>query len=398
MPVKVHIRNFQSLRDVRLTIDGLTALTGSNNVGKSAVMRALRGVFQNPPATSHVRHGAEELQVDLEFEDGSKLTWKKGKKPCYVINGGKPIFPGRAVPDEVRAFGVAPVNVGGQDVWPNIAPQFTGQVFLLDQPGSALAEAVADVERVSLLNNALRASESDKRSAQASLKVRLEDEAKHTKRLAAFDGLDEALSKVDELKEVREALSSRGRGLAVLEALATKRKAALADVAALAKVPDILIPNAEKATALSRAATNLQSVGTLAADLRTARLVVRTLRGVREISIPASGDAESASREMGTLAKTQSALVGARSVLARLAGVPNVQIPVVVVAQEAFSTLLGLDNLRAALGTAVSVLAAAQKQMLVANLESVEAESQVHTHLQGFAECPYCGSGLEAHP
>ena len=36
MPLKVRVRNFQSIEDATLVIDGLTVVTGTNNAGKSA--------------------------------------------------------------------------------------------------------------------------------------------------------------------------------------------------------------------------------------------------------------------------------------------------------------------------------------------------------------------------
>lgn len=205
MPVTVRVQNFQSIKDATVVIDGFTVVTGTNNTGKSALMRAIRAAFQNARGTSFIRHGADKCIVEIDFGDGHTLRWEKGRgkgdKPTYIINGGAPIHPGQGVPDEVLKMGVRPIVVGKDEVWPQFAPQFTGQLFLINQPGSVLAEAVSDVDRVSQLNQALRLAESDKRAASAELKVRLIDEEAQVKELARFDGIDKVAEDVAEVEQ-----------------------------------------------------------------------------------------------------------------------------------------------------------------------------------------------------
>ena len=130
---KVRVKDFQSIADASITVDGFTVITGPNNSGKSALMRAIRGAFQNTRGSGFVRHKKAKTSVEVEFSDGNKLEWSKGTaksaKPTYVINNGSPIHPGQAVPDEVRDLGIKPIMAGGRDIWPQFAPQFTGQIF-----------------------------------------------------------------------------------------------------------------------------------------------------------------------------------------------------------------------------------------------------------------------------
>ncbi len=53
---------------------GLTALTGPNNSGKSAVVEALRCLTENPPPKHCIRHGAADLCRNV-------VTGGKGAKP-----------------------------------------------------------------------------------------------------------------------------------------------------------------------------------------------------------------------------------------------------------------------------------------------------------------------------
>ena len=219
MPVRVHIKNFQSIADATLTIDGFTVITGANNSGKTAVIRAVQGALSNAPGDAFVRHGADRLSVELSFDDGQSVKWEKGPKvkPTYHI-GGKTLHPGRTVPEEVSALGIRPVLIGQVPVWPQIAKQFTGQVFLLDLPGSSVAEAVADVDRVGRLTQALRFADSDKRAATTDLRVRRQDVETGKREVEAYDGVEavvDAVASIDtlvqEAREVSEPLGAQGK-------------------------------------------------------------------------------------------------------------------------------------------------------------------------------------------
>lgn len=207
MTFHVKVRNFQSIAEAEVAVDGFTVITGSNNTGKTALMRAIRGVFTNPKGTAFVRHGEPFSSVDLQFDD-AHVIWEKGSKGVnrYVVNGLKLDKVGQAVPDEVAALGVRSFEAGGHTLWPQIAQQFVGQVFLTDKTGAVLAEAIADVDRVGRLNKAMKLCESDRRSAQSDIKLRREDVQRLEKELGEFDGLDDAVGLVEKAEVTADRL------------------------------------------------------------------------------------------------------------------------------------------------------------------------------------------------
>ncbi len=246
MPIKVRVRDFQSIGDVSIEIDGLTVVTGANNTGKSALMRAIRAAVQNAKGTSFVRHGKVKSIVEMDFGDGQTLLWEKGKakadKPTYSINGGTPIHPGQAVPDEVRELGIKPIMAGGREVWPQIARQFD-QVFLLDQPGSVMADAVADVDRVSKLNEALRLAQSDYRAATGELNTRRNDLLTLDKELQRFKGLDDLNKEVLDIEAKAGLISRLETALQGISVLRDRRKAAQFSVVCLSGIAEVTVPN-----------------------------------------------------------------------------------------------------------------------------------------------------------
>ena len=273
MPVKVHIRDFQSLEDVSLEIENLTVVTGSNNLGKSSIVRAIRGAFQNTKGTAFIRHGRPKTVVDIDFGDGHSLTWEKGRgrgdKPTYIIDGGAPLYPGAGVPDALSALGVYPISLGGRDVWPQVAPQFTGQVFLLDQPGSVMAEAVADVARVQQLNEALRLASSDKRAAAAELQVRRNDESRLQQELEHFHGLDDTREQMAQIQDLFQLAQRIEKALTELLRIRDRRRETQERIQFLSGVADIPLPDME----------NIQGIQSDVQDYQRLRDRLRIVRG-----------------------------------------------------------------------------------------------------------------------
>jgi len=272
MPLTVQVQNFQSIKDATIIIEGFTVVSGANNSGKTALQRAIRGVFTNPPATALVRHGASHLSVTITFPDGQTVTWEKGKNVNrYILNGKDLGTIGKGVPEEVLALGVHPITAGNEKIWPQIAQQFVGQVFLLDRPGSMLAEAVADVEKVGQLSAALKLAEKDRRTAISDLRVRRKDETDLQAEYAGYaglDGVESAVSAVETL--VSDARTARGQ-LALLRKLRSQITQAEAEVERLAGIEEVPVPDEELAVEARQAQTDLSTLTDLRTRLKTAR-------------------------------------------------------------------------------------------------------------------------------
>lgn len=359
MAVEVHVRNFQSLKNAGLEISGFTAITGPNNSGKTALMRAIRGVFQNTPGTTFVSHGTDEMEVSLKFDDGRSVVWTKGTtkrhKPTYVVDGGKPIHPGRGVPDEVRDLGVTPIRVMGQEVWPTLAPQFSGQVFLLDQPGSALAEAVADVERVARLNGALRSSDRDLRATASRLKVRREDRIGLIESLQSFDGLDAVVAQIEAIDLDLQRAAKFNRAIEMMTTYRDRLTKAQGEVTRLGRVEDVTIPEAS--------------------------------------------DAQAALEELAASIRLRDRLAESKQEVARLAGIEQVTIADLdpKKAETALSALEFFQGVRVRLLAAQRQVSDLETEFESFSSEVVRVGEEVTELLGGFEECPTCGSPMEGH-
>lgn len=403
MSFSVHVTNFQSLLDVTLEVKGFTVITGTNNAGKSAVVRAIRSCFQNARGTSFIRHGKNKTSVEVMFNDGRKIRWEKGKgagdKPTYVIDGGNPIHPGQGVPDEVRAFDVRPIQIAGREVWPQFAPQFTGQVFLLDQPGSVLAEAVADVNHVSLLNEALRLAESDKRSASSELKVRLADQSRLEEAAKQFEGLDTVERQVASLEADFAKATKMGQLAQVLEGLSDRLVVAYKGVADLVGVEGIGVPGDDLFTACTGILGELESVRVLGARRDATLEVLRALQGVALVDIPEAGDVHDVTQALESrdaLAQLRARWEAAQALLGDLGGLPDIGDLGSEHLEEAHREVEALRALNSRWDKAEGVVVSLSTEVALAEKDLDVIVADIHGMLDGLGECPLCGAAQKA--
>ena len=306
MPVRVRVKNFQSIREAEVYIDGLSVVTGPNNSGKTALLRAVRGVFTNPPAGPLVRHGAAYLSVELQFDDGTTILWEKGwEKPNrkgagvnrYKINGVEITTVGRGVPPEVEALGVREIRAASDRVWPQIAQQFSGTLFLVNRPGSAVAEALSDVEKVGKLSRALKLSEKDRRSASSELKVRRKDVKDVEKEVKSFEGLDEVSGRIEALQQARESVLEKAKDLKGVRALREKLETSRGEVERLRGF-SVTLPETERATGLKQL---LKEVRALEKRREKALKEVEDLEGASVPDLPDPARAQKLSQALGLI-------------------------------------------------------------------------------------------------
>ena len=409
MPVRIRIQNFQSIADATLVVDRFTVITGANNSGKTAVIRAVQGAFSNAPGDAFVRYGTEKLSVELTFDDGQSVRWEKGPKvkPTYYV-AGKVLHPGRAVPDEVLALGVRSITVGQVPVWPQVAKQFTGQVFLLDLPGSSVAEAVADVDRVGKLTQALRFADSDKRAASADLRVRRQDVETGKRELDAYAGVDVVEASVVSIDaHIKDALLVEGETTQA-KGFHARIRAAEAEIHRFAGVREVQVPDASLVASASKLGTQAAEARKLRVQIEQARATVQTLAGIREVVVPptpteavaARSDVRAAMLLRDRMVASKAVVAGARGAVAVL---QNAKLPeletVVASASKASKTLDYVVGLQARLAAGRAEVATLRESLRVKSSLLVESEEEVRVTLSNLGACPTCGSGVPgSHP
>ena len=399
MAFTVHVENFQSLLDVTVEVDGFTVITGTNNTGKSALLRAIRGAFQNARGTSYIRHGKTKSLVEITFaEDGRTVRWEKGKgagdKPTYVVDGGSPLHPGQAVPDEVRALGIKPIMAGGREIWPQFAPQFTGQVFLLDQPGSVLAEAVADVDRVSNLNEALRYAESDKRAASSELKIRVTDQFALEAALKTYAGLDDLTQDIEAIEADVVKATKLEQALQNLQSMFDRWTMYQDSVKWLSPVDLIEVSEDGVFNLLRDNIQKIEAYSTLVSKHTTTAKTVSHLSGIESIEHPEDKELEAVKLlgdEIGTLESLTAKLAIAQKAVQKLSGLPDLDEVDFASVDKLYALLTALEGLSLRKASVKRDADKHQSELAQAEDELLLLHDEIHTQL-GMGECPTCGS------
>ncbi|MDD3581517.1 MAG: AAA family ATPase [Desulfobacca sp.] len=202
---KIHLENFMAHKSTSIELSpGVTVITGPNNIGKSAIVEALRYLLYNPAPKHIIRHGEKQAVVCLELDSGEIITWQRqDKHASYIIQqpgqeAEKYHKFGREVPEDVRSLlRLHQVETDTDSIDIHLGNQ-RQPIFLLDRPGShAAGFFAASTEADYLLK------------MQQVLKRRTEQANKDRKRLAAeLDELAEQLACLAPLDDLEELIQT----------------------------------------------------------------------------------------------------------------------------------------------------------------------------------------------
>jgi exonuclease SbcC len=185
---EVHVRDFQSIRRADLPLGRFTVVMGPSNVGKSALLRAIKMVVANVPAPRIVvSHGAKSAKAELLFEDGKVSVQRGTNLSVFTLNGDSYPKSGQVVPEDVANF-LRFVEVEGEVL--NFAFQHD-LPYLLNASSTTTAKVLGDLTNVNRILEAVREAARRRTNVQSRLRVRLEDVESLKGRAAEFADLPE---------------------------------------------------------------------------------------------------------------------------------------------------------------------------------------------------------------
>lgn len=269
----LELQNFRGHVYTRVPLaPGVTAITGPNNYGKSAILASIAAVAGSS-TDSDIRHGAPEAAVTLGVEGGRAVRWTRRRqgspKVIYeLLDADENVlrtWNGVAVPTEVaEILRLEPLE--GLDV--QLARQ-TSPVFLLDQSPSKRA-LILSVGREGARSQHLFKVWKDRVAEDRRLVAQGEQEMGTL--LAAL----EALKDIDVLTEDLAGLREKAeQGVDDEAAIAALRKS-LADYEAALRVEDDLRRRKEALAGLPRDVPELQETDRLRETLRACLQAVRS--------------------------------------------------------------------------------------------------------------------------
>ena len=211
MSLNLSIKNFQSIKQAKLDLGGFTVITGSSNLGKSAVRRAFATVLYNDWDPSYIRDGYESAEIELERNKNlvkvkKEYRKKVSKENSFCVNGKVYEKIGTsAVPDEYKEFGWLALEAKKEKKYNlNIATQLE-PLFMIGN---------SDVENTTILNNAFKLDTFEKASAEAgreakdfekTVKVYQKDLSDKEEELRV---VQRYLDRLESIKEIIEKLST----------------------------------------------------------------------------------------------------------------------------------------------------------------------------------------------
>ena len=352
--IQVEIKDFQSIEHVTFSIDRFTALLGRSNIGKSAVVRAVKAAFTGSSGTAFVRHGPRCLRrtkqaktckcfssVHLQTE-GFDLLWEKGDAiNRYTFNGQVYDRVDRGVP-EFLAGDFSMVKVGDHHELIQCSDQFS-PIFLLNQTGGVVAEVLSDAASLERINVALKLSERDRREAVSTRKVREQDVLRLAAELKTYEGLDEVVAAAHSVgAELKTAVTTQKKLVLLNRFVQTIRVVGGAAVRLSKTLKSAEVPEGGP---LQEASDRAAQVQRFASEVEARAVGVAELRGCAKIVVPEGlSDVEGLAQQSVRLAQWGNALESRVESVGCLQGVPLVEVPVADVLGKASTEALRLQE------------------------------------------------------
>ncbi len=163
---KVELHNFQSHAYTEMEFDrGLNVILGNSDVGKTAILRAIKWALYNEPKGDYfIRQGEKEVSVKVTFSNGVVVERAKtpSKNSYFLVDssGNEMRFEGfgidvpKEITDVTNMYKVPLDNANNKTIL-NIAEQLDGP-FLLNEQASLRASAIGRLIGVNYVDDALR--------------------------------------------------------------------------------------------------------------------------------------------------------------------------------------------------------------------------------------------------
>lgn len=209
--MKLRVRNFQALEDVKLDVEGLTVVTGRSNLGKTSLIRAIAAMFFGLPGDYYVRRGQDFVGGAIAIDDGQqplKIVWRKVPatkrkptlQPVLQINGTEHTKIGKDHKDLTKPYGILEIETSQARLRPQIAMQHD-PIFLIGETETTAAEVFKMLGRVDVITEAQRLAKKDLRSDEDKRKIRSLDLNTATERRDKLSHIPALRKRMDELKD-----------------------------------------------------------------------------------------------------------------------------------------------------------------------------------------------------
>lgn len=308
--VDISIKNFQSIKKVDFTVDGFTVIVGKNNIGKSAIVRAIDAALTNQSGNNFIRLGEKSTEVKINIKDSINFLWKKGDSASYEVGEGKEkeTFTklNRAIPEPLIKVGIEKMDIGDKKISPLIATQFE-PLFLVNEGGAEVTEVLASLYNINTLSKADDLCQKELKSCKSELKTREQDLKELQEDLVKYSDFESIKQEVAEITKREEYCIRLQNEINSLVQYETNLKNLTTLVDSLKKVKQITIPDATKCEKIF---PEIQWLIDKENQIQSTGKILGTLKGVYGICIPEIGSIETQLKELKQLTEFEQALSG----------------------------------------------------------------------------------------
>lgn len=296
--IDIEVQNFQSIQHVKFRITGFTALVGRSNIGKSAIVRAVKTALTGAAGTDFVRHGPTcerrergrkkcRCQATVRIKTSKiDMVWEKGD----AINRYTVTAEGETTVYDKADRGTPPflqpdfnqIKIGDSQDLIQMSEQFS-PVFLLNQSGPAVADVLSDVARLDDINEAMRLSEKDRKEAASTRKVREKDIVELETSLGKYEGLDAVAKRAGAIQSRYKAIADKQEALEQLTDFLASLRQLATSIRALGAATRPGLPDYDKLESL---ATRYEELEDFLAAVSNKAPIIRRLTGIDKVELP----------------------------------------------------------------------------------------------------------------
>lgn len=196
---QIKINNFQSLENVTIPLGRCTVLKGKSDVGKTAVIRALKSCLTNTFKQEFAHNGILPIAVSITKDGRTVVGQRTSKGVSYKLDDIVFSKTAKKVPREIQDFiGIFPYACDrDQSVLFQIQSQFD-KIFLLNETPATVAKIIGRVSNLNIVHMAMRQVYADQLENNQSIKYK-------QKRLAEVNAKLETYNHLDTLSEATKA-------------------------------------------------------------------------------------------------------------------------------------------------------------------------------------------------
>lgn len=186
--LKLKLKNFQSHKDSTLDIEPFTVIVGHSSSGKSAVVRAFKTILYNIPSKSFIRSGTKKLEIELELDDESRITYVRDSSVSYSIGNGPELKAvGRDQLPQIADMGFQPIDIEKKKYYPQLSQQWDSP-FLISFTDSEVSRLLSALSQAGKIKSAKTRMLKDNHEMQNTLSIRqIDREALQTKLVGLGD-------------------------------------------------------------------------------------------------------------------------------------------------------------------------------------------------------------------